>query len=212
MKMRILSLEVKFKSVIKKPMKYYPLNLSIKDKAITVIGGGSVALQKIQGLLEAAAKVEIISPVLHPELQKMLEQNRVTWKAKKYEKGDMKSALLVFAATNNREVNQEILKEARELKILFNAVDQPELCDFIIPARVSRDEFLITISSAGEAPFLSKMIRKQLEKMFGPEYGLLSKKIRKIRQLFIKQGRTTEISAFLEKYWEKMLERFKEKI
>ena len=192
-------------------MNYYPLNLNIKNKKVLVIGGGSVALQKIHALLEAGARLEVISPQIHEELFQLFKQGSLQWKSRKYEKGDLKSAFLVFGATNDREINQQILNEAREKGILFNAVDQPELCDFIIPARISRDEFMITISSGGEAPFLSKMIRKQLEKSFGPEYGLLSKKIKKIRQLFIKQGRSREISPFLEKYWEKMLEKLKGK-
>ncbi|MBF0491550.1 MAG: bifunctional precorrin-2 dehydrogenase/sirohydrochlorin ferrochelatase [Deltaproteobacteria bacterium] len=190
-------------------MNYYPLNLKIQNKSVVVVGGGSVALQKILGLLGAGAIIEIISPLLHKDLLCLVSEGRIQWQQRKYKKGDLKSAFLAFAATNNREVNQKILEEAQQRKILLNAVDQPELCDFIIPARVSRGEFLLTVSTGGEAPFLSKRLRKQLEKSFGLEYGLLSRKIKKIRQCFIRQGREQEIKPFLEKYWEKMLERFK---
>ena len=167
-------------------MKYYPINLDIRDKKIIVIGGGSVAHQKVIGLLEGGAQITLISPHLSAEIVELQKEKRISVIQRSYQKGDLEGAFLVFGATNHPEINQQIHKEARERGILFNAVDQPEECDFTIPSRISRGELLITISTGGKAPFLAKAIRKKLESIFGPEYGELVNLAGKWRKSFIR--------------------------
>ena len=87
--------------------------------------------------------------------------------------GLLDEALLVVAATNNKEVNHRVYLDAKEKGIPVNIVDAPDLCDFIIPSKVERGDLLISISTNGKSPALSKKIRKKLQEEFGEEYKTL---------------------------------------
>lgn len=137
---------------------YYPIFLDIEGKKCVVIGGGNVAKRKIKGLLRAKANVVVISPDLDNELK-----NRVLWIGREYKDGDLEDAFIAIAATNNKEVNQMVYNEAEMKGILVNIVDNPDLCRFIVPSIIKRDDFTIAISSGGKDPSLSKKIRLTLE-------------------------------------------------
>ncbi len=152
-------------------MKYYPLNLNISGKCCVVIGGGTVAWRKVQSLVDCDARVTVISPEVHPEIAFLAEQNRLVWKQKRYCSGDLQGAVLVFAATDVPDVQQEIAKEARQRGVLLNNATVPEHCDFHVPAQVRRGDLLLTVSTSGGSPAISRVIRQQLESQFGGEYG-----------------------------------------
>lgn len=191
-------------------MRYYPINLDVRGKKIVVIGGGTVAQQKLIALLQAEAEITVISPRFHPELVELSQAEKISLVQKEYQKGDLEEAFLVFGATNNPEVNRQIHEEAKEKKILFNAVDQPDECDFIIPAKVVRGDLLIAISTAGSAPFLSKKIREKLELVFGSEYEPFLDLFRKLRLLLIEENRKEQLLPFFEAYEETLLTALKE--
>ncbi len=163
-------------------MRYFPVNLDLKGKRAVVIGGGEVAARKVIGLLEAGAEVQVVSPEADESIRRLHQEGRIGLKKKGYERGDLENAFLAVAATDDRQVNQSIRQEALEKKILLNIVDKPEFCDFVFPSRVQRGEFLITISTGGASPALSKKIRQDLEKIFGEEYATLVDLLGKIRQ------------------------------
>ena len=151
--------------------RYYPVMLDIKEKNCLVIGGGQVALRKITSLLSYSAKVHVISDELCEELKNYYQEGKINWIQKKFEPGDIKNAVLVFAATDSKEVKQNIAKEARANDILVNIADSPELCDFIVPSIVEQGDLTITISTNGKSPALAKKIKEDLEKEFGPYYA-----------------------------------------
>ena len=95
-------------------MKYYPINLNIKNKRCLVVGGGLVAERKVETLLKAGAKVVVVSPRLTTKLGKLSRKGRIENIARKYRKGDLKGAVLAFGATNDPKVNRRILQEARK--------------------------------------------------------------------------------------------------
>ena len=152
-------------------MPFYPVNLRIDKRLCLVIGGGGVALRKVKGLLEAMARIRIISPVIDEELRLLVDTGKVEWLPREYVEGDLKGAFLVFAATNARDVQFRIQKEAaKSSTIMLNSADDPEGSDFHVPAYFRRGKMLITISTGGGSPALAKKIREQLEKEIGPEY------------------------------------------
>ncbi len=175
-----------------------------------VIGGGTVAHQKLIALLQAEASITVISPHFHPELVELSREKKISLIQKEYQRGDLEEAFLVFGATNNPEINRQIHEEAKEKKILFNAVDQPDECDFIIPAKVIRGDLLIAISTAGSAPFLSKKIREKLELAFGAEYEPLLELFRKLRLILIEEKKKDLLIPFFDQYEEALLAALKE--
>lgn len=142
---------------------------------MVVIGGGKVGFRKMQGLLEAGAKVRVVDPKPLPEIVRLAARRKIQLVRRGYRRGDLSRAFAAVAATDDPALNREIRREAGKRKVLLNVVDRPEFCDFVFPARLSRGEFLVTISTGGASPALAKKIREELEKRFGPEYGLLTK-------------------------------------
>ena len=162
-------------------MRYYPIFLDIKRKPCVVIGGGNVAERKVLSLLDAGARVLVISPELTPALKKLASKKKIGYCPKSYERGDLKGFFLAYSATNNSRVNKAVFKEAKEQAVLLNVVDVPELCNFIVPAVVDRGDLLIAISTSGKSPAMAKKIRQQLEKEFGSEYGVFLGIMGKVR-------------------------------
>jgi precorrin-2 dehydrogenase/sirohydrochlorin ferrochelatase len=149
----------------------YPINLDIKNKQCLVIGGGEVAFRKIKSLLECQAKVTVVSPQFHPEILKLVKLKHIRIINRKYQTSDLNKVFLVIGATNDTKVNRQIADEAKKKQILVNIVDVPDLCNFQVPASIRRGALMITISTNGKSPALTKYLRQQLEEQFGPEYA-----------------------------------------
>lgn len=160
----------------------YPVNLNITNKLCLVIGGGAVALRKTESLLVAGAKVRIISPEILSELKILAENKRIEWFERGFVEGDLKGAFLVFAATNNHEVQLLIEKEAARYSVLLNSADDPLNSDFHVPAHFRRGKMLLTVSTGGGSPALAKKIRQQLEVEFVPEYEVVVELLSLIRE------------------------------
>lgn len=138
---------------------YYPVMLDLKNKEVLVVGAGKVAYRKIKNLIKAKAKITVVSN----EFLKEFESLNVNLIKDCYNEKYLKGKFLVIAATSNNKVNEKIAKDAKENSILCNVVDNKDISDFITPAVVSKEEVLISISTNGKYPALSKYIRKDLE-------------------------------------------------
>ncbi|MDK9706698.1 MAG: bifunctional precorrin-2 dehydrogenase/sirohydrochlorin ferrochelatase [Desulforhopalus sp.] len=171
-------------------MPFYPVNLRITDRLCVVVGGGDVALRKTRGLLEADARIRLISPTVLPELRMLAEEGQISWVERGYVEGDLKGAFLVFAATNDRIVQTRIKIEAEKTGVILNSADDPKGSDFHIPAHFRRGKMLIAISTGGGSPALAKKIRQKLEEEIGPEYEAA------VDLLFLLRERLLEGRAF----------------
>lgn len=145
----------------------YPIFLDLDGKRCVVIGGGEVANRKARKLLQARARVVVISPEVKPELESMaVEVNRRPYRA-----GDLEGAFLVFAATNRRAVNAAVSQEARERGIPVNVADEPSEGDFALPSTLRRGHLQVAVSTGGASPTLARRIRRELEGAFGFEWA-----------------------------------------
>jgi precorrin-2 dehydrogenase/sirohydrochlorin ferrochelatase len=166
---------------------YYPIMLDIKAKRCVVVGGGEVALRKAQALADCGARVQVISPRLCPGLEQMRRSSTIESTDREYRHGDLKGAVLVVAATDDREANRRIMQEAESLSVLSNVVDDPELSNFIVPASLRRGDLTIAISTDGKSPALARKIRTRLEHDFGEEYAALVSLVEQVRsELFVR--------------------------
>jgi len=151
----------------------YPVCLEIFDKLCVVVGGGSVAERKISGLLTAGARIRVVSPELTPNLADLAGEGRIEWLNRGYRIGDLSGALLVFAATENREVQEAVVRQAERAGQLMNVIDEPERCTFQVPAVVRRGDLILAVSTGGKSPAVAALIRQQLAESYGEEYGHL---------------------------------------
>jgi precorrin-2 dehydrogenase/sirohydrochlorin ferrochelatase len=161
---------------------FFPVFLNLKDKLCIVIGGGKVAERKVENLLIAQAKVKLISPEVTFKLKKLAEEGKIEWEKRVYKKGDLNSAWLVIAATDNPEIQKEVFKEAEEKHIFCNVVDVPELCSFIVPSTIRRGLLTIAISTSGVSPAVARRLRETLEEIIGEEYALYLKLMKDLRK------------------------------
>lgn len=153
--------------------RFYPVFMKIHGKRCVVVGGGKVAERKIISLLRDQAEVTVVSPQITAVLQELVEQQAIDWMARKYQRGDLSGAFIVYAATNSREVNGHIAGDAKTESVLVNVIDDPDACDFIVPSRLERGKLQIAVSTSGASPGLNKRICEELERQFGNEYEIL---------------------------------------
>ena len=153
-------------------MGYIPIFFDVAGRLCVVVGGGEVAVRKVESLQEAGARVTVVSSRLSPPLQAVVERGLVTHIARDYAPGDIKGSVLVYAATDDPGLHRELAAEARSLGIPINVADVPELCSFIAPAVVKRGALQIAISTGGASPAFAARIRRELEERFGAEYAL----------------------------------------
>jgi precorrin-2 dehydrogenase len=154
-------------------MSLYPVNMDIRNQLCLVIGGGDVASRKVDSLLSCGAVILVISPEAGEKIVALDQEGLLQWRQRKYMAGDLQGAKLVFAATDNRETQEQIVAEANDAGILVNVITSPDACTFQVPASFRRGGLLITVATGGGSPALAARIRKDLEAAYGPEYGLL---------------------------------------
>ena len=152
-------------------MGYYPVFLEMKDRRCVVIGGGAVAERKVEGLVTAGANVTVISPEITDGLKELLKQGAIRHVAREYQTGDRAGYDLVFVATDNLEINAVVSSEARSLRVWVNSADDPDHCDFILPAVIRRGDLAVAVSTGGVSPAVTRAIREELDEYFNADYA-----------------------------------------
>lgn len=151
-------------------MKLYPLNLNIENKNCVVIGGGEVALRKIQGLLAAGAKVKVIAPEVCAGVEELFQHGKISLIRENFSEDLLGDEIILIAATNNPEVNRQAAESAQSKKILVNVV-QGAFGNFFVPSSIRRGDLLLTISTGSNSPAFSKFLRQMLEEELGENFG-----------------------------------------
>lgn len=154
-------------------MRYYPVYLDLKDRAVLIVGGGKVAEGKIEQLVNAGARVRVVSPKLTPRLGQLVAGKVIEHRAGLFTEDDLDGVMLVISATDDRAVNEAVARAANARQIFCNVVDRRALCSFIAPALLTRGELQISISSAGLSPALVQRVKREIAELIGEEYGEL---------------------------------------
>lgn len=140
---------------------YYPVFLDLRGCKVLVVGAGKVALRKVKGLLEAGARVTVVSPAADPEFAAL----DLEWKARCFDWDDVQDQVLVYTATNDRAVNRAVAEAARAKGVWVNVADAPEECSFLVPSRLNRGDLQVAVSSSGRDPRVAVAVRKQIEEL-----------------------------------------------
>jgi precorrin-2 dehydrogenase / sirohydrochlorin ferrochelatase len=151
-------------------MTLFPIFLKLDRRRCLVVGAGKVAEEKIEGLLDTGAEITVVAPQATDRVQALARAKKIRWQARTFRPSDLRDVLLVVAASSSPVLQEKIFREARKQKVLCNAVDDPEHCDFYYGSILRRGSLQIAISTAGKSPALAQRIRKMLERQFGPEY------------------------------------------
>lgn len=161
-------------------MAYFPMFIDLKEKKCIVVGGGKVALRKVESLIRFESEVIVIAPELCDEMRALEGQIQIL--QKEAEEIDLKGSFLVIAATNKREINHAVSTYCRREHIFVNVIDSKEECSFVFPATVKRETISIGITTSGGSPHLSSSIRKKIEQAVPEYYGTLAQQLGEWRE------------------------------
>ena len=179
-------------------MAYFPMFVDIKKKKCLIVGGGTVALRKVQVLLDFGADVVVVAP----EAISKIKEYPVTVYQRNFEKEDLQGCELVVAATDDAGLNHEIAEAAQKQKIPVNAVDQQEDCSFIFPSYVREQELVGAFSSGGNSPVLTQYLKKYMAQILTAELGEANAYLGSIRPV-VKRELDTE--AMRKKVYQQVL-------
>ena len=191
--------------------KYMPISVSLADRACLVVGGGPIALRKVEGLLEYDTAITVVAPEAHEKLDYHAKRGRITLEKREYQSPEATDYGLVVAATDDATLNARVHEDARGAGALVNVVDDPRHCDFIFPAVLRRDCLTAAISTDGKAPFVSGHLRLVLDNIFPKHWVQLMKLATSFRNRVRSQWaddaqrKNACYSEFLEADWKSML-------
>ena len=137
-----------------------PLFLTLAGRDVVLVGGGPVATSKLEALVRAGARVRVIAPGVTPEI----EAAGVEIARRAFVAADLDGAWLVVAAATP-EVNREVAAAAEARRIFVNAVDDPANASAFLSGTVRRDGVTIAVSTSGQAPALTALLREALDKV-----------------------------------------------
>lgn len=142
-------------------MGVYPIALHGEKIKALVVGGGSVAARKVASLLEAGAKVKVIAPQISRSLEELAQQNKIRVELRAYQSADMAHANIVIAATDHREVNATVARDAEKVGVMVNVADKYEEGDFSTMA-VHRVGKVTVAINAGRSPKTAVRVRDEI--------------------------------------------------
>ncbi len=157
--------------------RYYMACLDLTGRAVLVVGGGRVALEKALALVDCGARVTVVAPEIVPELGCL----PVALVRRRYRPEDLEGQFLVVAATSTRSVDEAVFGDAEARGLLCNVVDVPELCSFILPAVHREGPIAVAVSTGGASPALAQRLRDEIARVVRPEHAALARRLRALR-------------------------------
>ena len=147
----------------------YPIFLKLRGRRVLVVGAGPVAERKIAALVEAAADVVVVAPDATEAIRERAQRGEIAWHARAFEPSDADGAWLVVAATSDAGVQRAAANAAEERRLFVLAVDDVANATAYSGAILRRPPFTVAISSSGETPALTRLLREILEDALPPD-------------------------------------------
>jgi len=146
-------------------MGYFPAFLQMNNKKVLLVGGGNIALEKLEKLLDFTNDIKIISLEFSKAMQELISQKGLESETRAYVKGDIRDCSIVIIAVDDITLQAEIFEESKEYKCLCNAVDSVDYCDFIFPSYVKEGDLSIAISTSGSSPAFAKHFKRYIKEL-----------------------------------------------
>lgn len=180
-------------------MGYFPFFVDVENQNCLVVGGGVVALRKIEKLLPFNPNITVVSPKVHKEILSIKNINIIK---RKFDFNDLKEKSFVITATDDKVLNKEIYNSCEENNIPVNTVDDKDNCSFIFPALAKNKGVTVAISTSGKSPIYAKYLRKKIESLIQDSESIvdnLSKYREKIKnEISLEENRKVAFEKLLE--------------
>jgi uroporphyrin-III C-methyltransferase/precorrin-2 dehydrogenase/sirohydrochlorin ferrochelatase len=155
-------------------VRHLPVFFDLRDRPVLIVGGGLLAVRKVQLACRAGARVGVVAPRVDPEVRELEAGGSISVQRRPFLERDVEGRTLVFAATGVPAVDARVAAAAREAGVPVNAADRPDISSFIMPAIVDRDPVTVAVSSGGAAPVLARRLRGWLERLLPARLGHLA--------------------------------------
>lgn len=180
-------------------MGYFPFFVDVENQNCLVVGGGVVALRKIEKLLPFNPNITVVSPKVHKEILSIKNINIIK---RKFDFNDLKEKSFVITATDDKVLNKEIYNSCEENNIPVNTVDDKDNCSFIFPALAKNKGVTVAISTSGKSPLYAKYLRKKIESLIQDSESIvdnLSKYREKIKnEICLEENRKAAFEKLFE--------------
>ena len=148
---------------MRRPLKYYPVGLNIRNKDVLVVGAGRVAERKVRQLRSFGANVSVVAPQVSRYISRLSKDNAIKLFERIYRPSDINGARLVIAATSDAKTNEKVSADAHKRNIFVNVVDRASHSDLISHAVIRKKGLVISVSTDGKYPVLSKRFKDFLK-------------------------------------------------
>lgn len=187
-------------------MSFFPMFMDMSELKVLVVGGGFIATEKLEKLVDFTQEITVIALRIEEEAQALISTHGLTLHKRAYETGDIKGFDIVIVATDTVDLHKEIYEESRGSRILVNSVDNTAYCDFIFPSYIKRDDLTIAFSTGGASPAFAKHIRRHFENIIPDSVGEFLKKMKALRTTMPKGKERmkyfdTLVSEYFQKYF-----------
>jgi uroporphyrin-III C-methyltransferase/precorrin-2 dehydrogenase/sirohydrochlorin ferrochelatase len=162
-------------------MRYFPVFMDLQGQDVLVVGGGVVAERKIRALVSAGAVVHVATKAANAYVQALAENKTIPAIQHQYEESQLAGKRLVFAATDDIELNHRVFRDAEHHGVPANVVDDKAHCRFISPAVVDRSPVLVAISTGGSSPLLARRLRRWIERLLPQGLGKVAQAAAELR-------------------------------
>lgn len=161
----------------------FPLTFDVKGYPVLVLGGDEEAAEKTERLLEAGAKVTVVSPTLHDRLKQLAASARIVHRGRHFRETDFEGAVLMLnMMRGDREFSRSLFAKSRDRKIPLWSVDQPEASTVTMPAVVASGHVRVAITTSGMAPILSGFMKEDLERILDGEFAAFVEWLGQLRE------------------------------
>lgn len=183
-------------------MSFFPMYMNMQNLKVLVVGGGHIATEKLEKLLDFTKEITVIASELSKDAHTLITEHCLTVNQRAYKKGDIEGFDIVIVATDTVELHKAIYKESRGSRILVNAVDNTDYCDFIFPSYIQKGDLTIAFSTGGASPAFAKQIRRHFEKAIPDSVGEFLKKMKSLRTTMPKgKERMRYFDSMVETYF-----------
>jgi len=165
---------------------FFPSYINLQDRKLLLVGGGAIALEKLEKLVEFTPNIQVISREVSPKFAEFAKGHKISIERRPYCKGDILGFDIVVVATNTVKLHREIYEESRTSRVLVNSVDNTKYCDFIFPSYIKKGDLIISVSTSGASPAMAKRLRIYIERCIPHNIAEFLKEMRGLRKIMPK--------------------------
>ena len=163
-------------------MSYFPAFIDLAKQKILLVGGGKIAYEKLDHLLDFTKNIEMVATTFSQAMQKRIAEEKLSYQERPYNTGDIKGYGMVIIAVDDIRLQAQIYNESKRYHCLCNAVDSIEYCDFIFPAYIKEGDLTVAISTSGASPAFAKHFKYYLKALIPAHISEFLQEMTTLRQ------------------------------